>query len=274
MQTKKLFFPTDFTEQSIDALGQTIQFVQGLEYDIYLFHAFSRPFSKGSNTDYQNKVDLERLEENIDNKIQDLIEKVPLLKKTNYQVVKKIGPSIETIIDTIVEVSPDLVVMGTKGASGSGEIWGTKTAKIIKSVNIPVIVIPPNTKLSSINKIGLACDYSENTTFAKLDFLIKLVDKQGMELHIITLNRQEKTMTRLEKANRDHVLELLKDNTVKTSFINHPNERKGLVDYCEEHGIGMISVLPKSYNFIERIFHDSLTMRMAFQCPIPMLVLK
>ena len=137
-----------------------------------------------------------------------------------------------------------------------------------------MIVVLENSKLSDLNMIGLACDFSENTEYDNLDFLIELSEKRKLEIDIITLNRQEKTMTKEELTNRDHILSIMNHLKPKVSFTHHENVKKGLIDYCKANEIGLISVLPKSYNFIERAFHDSLTMRMAFHSPIPLLVLK
>lgn len=81
-------------------------------------------------------------------------------------------------------------------------------------------------------------------------------------------------MTKRELANREHVLELMEHLDTRVSFTHHDNVKQGLIDYCKQNEIGLISVLPKSYNYIERIFHDSLTMKIAFHSPVPLLVLQ
>ncbi|MDX1628754.1 MAG: hypothetical protein R3345_08640, partial [Fulvivirga sp.] len=90
----------------------------------------------------------------------------------------------------------------------------------------------------------------------------------------VTLNRHEKTMTKKELANREQVLQLMEPITAKVSFEQHNEVDAGLIEFCRENEIGLIGILPKSYNFIERVFHDSLTKQMAFHSPIPLLVLK
>jgi hypothetical protein len=178
------------------------------------------------------------------------------------------------ILEQISEDKPDLIVMSTKGAVGLGELWGTKTAKIIKSVDIPVFVFPVNTTISDLNRIALACDYSEDTKFEKINFLIRLAELKNLEIDIVTLNRQEKTMTKEELANRKRILQMMEHLKPKVAFSHHENVKRGLIDYCKLNEVELISIVPKSYNFIERAFHDSLTMSMAFHSPIPFLVLK
>lgn len=273
MDTKKLLFPTDFSENSIDALKEAIALNKYLKYEITIFHAYSRPYLE-KKKDYDQSLQLEKQAKTIDKKFAKLEEEIPDIRKFQYHFKKKLGFSVDMILAQISEDEPDLIVMSTKGAIGLGELWGTKTAKIIKSVDIPVIVVPVNTTLTGLNRIALACDYSEETDLGKIDFLIRLAELKGLEIDIVTLNRQEKTMTKEELSNRDRILDMMRHLKPRVSFSHHENVKKGLIDYCKANEAGLIGILPKSYNFIEGAFHDSLTMRMAFHSPIPLLVLK
>jgi nucleotide-binding universal stress UspA family protein len=262
--------PTAFSINSIYALKEAISLNKKLKYELIIFHAFSRPYSESK--EYHQSTD--KLEKAVDRKFDLLLEELPEIKSYTYHFKKRLGYSIEMILDQVEKDQPDLIIMNTKGAVGLGELWGTKTAKIIKSVSVPVIVVPSSTSLTNFTKIGLACDYSENTDYDHLDFLIGLAELNKLEIDIITLNRQEKTMTRKELDNRKRILGLMEHLPAKVSFTHHENVKAGLIDYCKKNEIGMLSILPKSYPFIERVFHDSLTMRMAFHSPVPLLVLK
>lgn len=271
MNKKKLFFPTDFTKHSKEVLQDAVKLNKSLDYEIILFHAYSRPYSESKSHDPSQLGELER---KIDNKFSKLLEDVPELKDTSHQFIKKLGFSVEMIIEEVQSLKPDLIIMYTKGAVGLGEIFGTKTAKIIKSVDMPVIVMPANTKLSEFDRVGLACDFSENTDYEKVDFLVELAKAHELQIDLITHNRQEKTMTKDEIANRRQILEILRHLDTRVSFTEHDNIEQGLIDYCKKHEIGLLGILPKSYSFIERVFHESITQRMAFHSPIPLLVLK
>jgi nucleotide-binding universal stress UspA family protein len=272
MVTKKMLFPTDFTTHSIDALKEALALNKHLKFEITIFHAFSRPYSE--TKDYDHSLQLGKQERIISDKFEKLEHSISELKNHKYRFKKRLGYSVDAILEQISEDKPDLIIMNTKGAVGLGELWGTKTAKIIKSVDIPVIVLPTNTTFFNLNKIALACDYSEDTKLEKIEFLIKLAELNDLEIDIVTLNRQEKTMTREELANRDKVLQMMEHLKPKLAFSHHDDVKRGLIDYCQQNKVEMVSILPKSYNFIERAFHDSLTMSMAFHSPIPFLVLK
>ena len=270
---KRILFPTNFTDASIRALKEALIFNDTFGYDLLIFHAYSRPV-KEKKLDFNIEQQLEKLETSIDREFDKLLSKVPELKAFNFQFKKQLGYSIDLIVEQIEEENIGLIVMNTEGAAGLGEIWGTKTAKIIKQVDIPVLVIPTGTSLSNVEKLGLACDFSKNTEYPKLSFLVDVAEQKNLPLDIITLNRQEKTMTNEELSNRENVLSILKNINSKVSFTHHDDVKQGLIDYTLSHDIDLLAVLPKSYSYIERAFHDSLTTSLAFNSPLPLLVLK
>jgi nucleotide-binding universal stress UspA family protein len=271
--TKNLLFPTDFTDHSIKALEEALILNRKLKYHITVFHAFSRPFTE-NKSGFKESLGLKQLEERIDKQFAKLEKALPELAKHQHTLVRKLGYSVDLIPEYVKEHDISLIVMNTKGAVGVGELWGTKTARIIKMVEIPAVVIPTGTRLSELSELGLACDFSDDTEYDKVAFLIEIAEKCAIPIDIITLNRHEKTMTKDELKNRDKLLQLVKNIPAKISYRESNSIKKGLIDYCRSNEIGLLGILPKSYNFIERVFHESLTTRMAFNSPIPILVLK
>jgi nucleotide-binding universal stress UspA family protein len=269
MSNPKILFPTDFTDQSVHALKESVKLNEQLNYELIIFHTYSRTVSDNFNQEGH----MEKLDRDVERKFKKLEGQVPELKSQQHSFRKALGDFIDTVEDFVHEEDVDLIIMSTKGAVGIGELFGTKTAKIIKSVEIPVIVVPPEAELMPLSKVGLACDYSRDTPEEKLKLLSGMGELMGLELDLITLNRDEKTLTKKELRNREKLVKILENLTVKTSFTKHPNLSWGLIDYAKKNDIGMIGVIPKSYNYIERLFHESLTRDMAFHSPIPVMVL-
>lgn len=266
----KILFPTDFSKQSIQALKETVKLNQQLNEELVILHAYSRPYAEG----FDQKGNLDQMEGDVKRNFQKLNKEIPELNAQNHSFKQVLGDIIDAVVYYVNNESIDLIVMSTKGAVGIGELFGTKTAKIIKSVNVPVIVVPKDASLMPISKLGLACDYSLETPAKKLKVLNQLAEALKFEMDLITLNRDEKTMTANEQNNRKS----LEDAIVKIAHTSHfeksSNVEWGLIKYAKSNELNMIAVIPKSYNFIERIFHESLTKEMAFHSPMPVLVLQ
>ncbi|WP_420318969.1 universal stress protein [Ekhidna sp.] len=266
----KILFPTDFTEQSIHVLKEIVSLNQKLNYELIILHAYSRPHAEG----FDQGGKLDQNEKNVEKHFNSLTKEIPQLSNQKHTFKKVLGDVLDSVIYYVEHESIGLIVMSTKGAVGIGELFGTKTAKIIKSVNIPVMVVPKDATLMPVNKVGLACDYSEETSLKKLDLLTKLAETLKFELDLITLNRDEKTMTVRENNNRDSLKKSLGNIAHTSHFVTSGNVEWGLIKYARSNDLNMVVVIPKSYNFIERIFHESLTQEMAFHSPVPVLVLK
>ena len=258
---KKIIFPTDFSDRANKALAEAFHIVSRLDAKLIIYHIYSRPA--------HNVLALER---KIELKFQKLLEDNAWLKNVKHEFRKELGISTENIPKYAKDIKADLIIMATKGANGFDELWGTKTAVIVKKVEIPVLVIPDNTSLTDLGKFGLVCDYSKETNYHALDFLLEILQDQQLDTEIITLNRSEKIMTTEEKGYRMLVRKKLESvpNTLKFTF--HNNVDKGIIDYCQLNGIGLVAIMPKSYSFIEQMFHESLTEKMIFRSPIPLFI--
>ena len=270
---KTILFPTDFSERANRALEQAINVAEKSNARLILYHVYHRPVLQGE-TNEQTATWLKQLEEGIDVRFQKLAHQFPRLKKLNCEYRKELGISVESIAHIPKNEDISLIMMATEGATGLGELWGTKTAQIIKSVKVPVLVIPDNTHLAEVSKIGLVCDYSEQTHYQTLDFLLDFIELFQLNVDVITFNRDEKTMTYREEANRELVKKKLENVAATFHFTYNGEVEEGIVGYSNTNNIGMIAILPKSYSFIERLFRESLTEKMVFHSNLPLLVLK
>lgn len=269
---KTILFPTDFSERASNALNQALVFIQNFDAKIIIYHAYHRPaYYSGGKEQLDQKLD--EVKSSIDLKFKQLLKNNEALKETKYEFRKALGVSVESIVE-LSKKEIDLIIMATKGTDGLGELWGTKTAKIIKSVEVPVLVIPDNTSLTGIKKMGLACDYSQYTEYETLDFLLEVTERLKLDVDTITLNRSEKVMTNKEKDYKKLVREKLETVPATFNFTFHNNVDEGIINYAKANDIGLIAMLPKSYSFMESLFHESLTEQMTFHSPIPLLVLK
>ncbi len=267
---KTILFPTDFSPRANSILDQAIDFAEEFDYKLLIFHVYHRPITEGgTSTDL-----LRQIERAAEMNFKELEKTKTKLKNIAYSFRKELGISIGNIVDTAKKEEVDLIIMATKGAKGFGELWGTKTAKIIKSVSVPVLVIPDNASIQHIKKAGLACDYSEKTDYKQLKLLIELAEKLKLDIDVITLNRDEKTMTREEISHRELIKNHFEKVETSFNFTFSDNVEDGIIDYSTKNDIGLITILPKSYNYISSLFHDSLTEKMVFHSPLPLLVLK
>jgi nucleotide-binding universal stress UspA family protein len=272
---KKILFPTDFSERANKALDQALMIAEAFNSKMIIHHTYSRSVDSGNTSGHPGRrINSLESEQNFDLAFKKLLDKSEKLRNVSHVFNSAQGTVVENIINTSTKEQVDLIIMATKGARGFGELFGTKTAKIVKSADVPILVIPDNATLENVNKLGLICDYSREINYGSLEFLLKLASQLKLYVDVITINRSEKVMTDSEKTYRQQVLKKLESVPSTVNFSFNSNVDEGIIDYSKKNDIGMIAMMPKSYSFMERLFHESLTEKMTFSSPIPLLVLK
>jgi len=265
---KTILVPTDFSKRADNALDQAIYLAKKTSSKLVIYHFYHRPV-----VERDSERALADLEEKIEFKFQNLLRALPELKQVPYEFKKVIGTTVEKITGRVNTGGVDMLVMATKGAKGLNEVWGTKTAKIIKMIQKPAFVIPDHTNLKHLKKVALACDYSLKTNYEAIKFLTNLAEKLNFSIDVVTLNREEKTMTKAEHKHRNQIIELMGNVKASFKFTQHPQIDKGIMAYSKENNVDAVVILSKNYSFIESLFHESLTEKMVFNSPIPLMVI-
>lgn len=130
---KRILVPIDFSEQSVIAISSAASLLGKMEGQLILLHVVDEPEDPD-----ERQLKLEKIFAH------------PKLKNVIYHYKQVLGDLIESI--TAQEV--DLIVMGSKGASGmEGFFLGTNAEKVAKNAECPVYIVKEETDLSSIKSI-------------------------------------------------------------------------------------------------------------------------
>ncbi len=268
MEIKTILFPTDFSERAQLALKEAIYFSQLAGAHLIIFHVYHHPVGE------ERYHSLEALEKDIDLNFEALQKAYPALAKVSHSFRRELGISVDTIIETAEKDEIDMIIMATKGARGFGELWGSKTASIVQKVKIPIIVLPNNSSLQNVKTIGLAYDYSKESSSDTLHWLVNASELLKTDVAVITVDMKEDALNEHKKAVKKQVINQLEDIPYSFNYSHHEDVEEGLMSFCHENDIGLISIVPHTYNFIEELFHESLTQKMVFHSDIPLLVIK
>jgi nucleotide-binding universal stress UspA family protein len=147
---KKILVPVDFSSNSRNALNVAAQIAQKTNAQLELLHVnlaaiYSAPFSE-----YASAGGFVREDGQYDETATSELEKVKLellsrpgFDKLNISIRVDDGYLHSSIRNVVTEDDVDLVVMGTKGASGVSEfLVGSNTEKVIRTAPCPVLAVP------------------------------------------------------------------------------------------------------------------------------------
>ncbi len=189
------------------------------------------------------------------------------------------GEFIQAIKNITSIVQPDLIVMGTKGATGLKKILiGSTTVKVIANVNVPVFVIPELARFENFldkgkGRIVLATDleYLKNE---KALYILKEIALLIREPKVRVLNvRPENTLLPDEKrAERNFLLSVFQPEIeTKSMTIFSNNVISGINFYLNKNAdSGLIAMIVRDSG---RIIQKNYTREMASHTHLPLLVL-
>jgi nucleotide-binding universal stress UspA family protein len=164
----------------------------------------------------------------------------------------------------------DLIVMGTKGATGIKEIFlGSNTWDAIEEVQLPLIAVPEDCEVRPLKKIIIAIDRKEFSGTAKFEGLIELAKRNSAEVTVLHVGLSDEFST----PQKNQVSEWFQGCELKFAWLKDQNVEKGIHDYAEANKSDMVVLINRKRSFWENLFHSSVTRKVAFHSHIPLYAL-
>lgn len=273
---KKILVPTDFSKNADNAINFALKIAQNNGAEIILLHAFHAPVVD-AQTPGNIMASLVKEEENkstnlLKKKIVE-IQSQPKFSKIKCQQIATLGFAVEEIIIASNDLKADLIVMGTKGASGLKEVLlGSNTARVIEKAKVPVLAIPEKAKFSSLKKIVYASDFKSDDSqlIEQLINFAKVFNTQVSILHVSPMKEKD------ADAKLDWLFAEVKYkvNYEKISFhiLNKEKIAEGIDGFVRYSEADMLAMTTYKKGLIESVFHKSMTKKMAYHMDIPLMV--
>lgn len=272
----KILLPTDFSKLSKVAVLYAAKLAKKLNAEIVLIHAvFINSPPRAQAALKTNQI----LDAMIDNAKQDFVYLTNEVKQEagnkigiSYKIVK--GYPVEDVIETFAHNNDiDLIIMGTKGASGLIKVLiGSNATAVIGNSNIPVIAVPEHARFNNIKHIVYASDMlALNKEVKTLIQFAQLFDSFIHILHIVSSNSKKKIdkikiqNDLISKYNYPHI-------SVHVSLNDDIVE--AIDEYIADVKADLIAMFTHKPTFFEKLFGKSVTREMAFHSWIPLLAIK
>lgn len=268
----KILVPTDFSKMSNTASNYAARMAKKLHAEVVLIHVVFINSPPRAQADLNVKEIEDKME---DNAKQDCIQLANELKsesgapKVSYKIIR--GYPVEDVIENYaVHNNIDLIVMGTKGASGLTKVLiGSNAAAVVSSSSIPVIVVPEHARFNGIGKIVYASDTDNTET--ELNTLIAFAEHFGAAIHIVHVlppaSEQKIDVIKMEA----DIKEKFKYPSISIQVVLNDDILYGINEYVADEKADMIAMFTRKHSFFEKLFGKSITRQMAFHAWTPML---
>jgi nucleotide-binding universal stress UspA family protein len=269
-----ILVPTDFSEVAINATKVAADIAKRTGATVHVFHVKQIPVLDVQMPSETYQMYIDELEKASKEGL--AITEAELLKPNavSYTLNTATGFVYDEIIKYTRGQDIDLIVIGTTGASGLQEIFfGSNAASIVSKSEIPVLVIPPSVSSYDIKHILYSTDYTdpEFPAVTRLTFFAKLYAAKLTILHVKTdFDRYFNSANNFFARNKDHIS--LDDLTIVS--IENEEITDAINRYIDEKGVDMVVVAKHNRTFFDRLFHRSLSKKLAYNTRVPLLVLQ
>jgi nucleotide-binding universal stress UspA family protein len=266
---KTILVPTDFSKPSKVAVLYAARLAQKINAEITLLAVININTATDAILDWKKiEQDLvDTAQQNAEQLIMEIKEEVEL--KIEYRSIMGF-PFEEMVEHTVINDGFDLIVMGTKGATGLKKVLiGSNAAAVVDNSSVPVLVIPPNTEWSTIKQIVYATDMdSINEEVKPIAVFAGIFNAAITILHVLPEDSSKKI------DGKSLAADLIKiTNYKKISF--HVSRNNSIADevdtFVVDQKADMLAMVTHKLDFYEKLFGKSVTRQLAFHTRIPLL---
>lgn len=271
---KKILVPTDLSENANHALRYAMKLGKQTGFDeIFLLNATTVPVNPGDTLLPVTKLLLEDSQKQMAEFLTE-VKSWEDAEAFDIHIQSSVDDAVSAIRDYANKIQPDLIVMGTKGTSGIGEfLFGTVSAAVLEQSDIPVLVIPGDVPFQKISSIAFAADLKNIENMDSLRILKNLCIALQARLHIVHV-ASNATLNIEESKEKSDLLDYFHGLQLQFHSLTSESIYTGIEIFMQDFDLDAIAVLSRRRNFFEKIFHTSMSKRIAYRTFLPLLSMK
>lgn len=271
---KSIVVPIDFSQQSETALKVAADIAKKHKATLYVMHMLELSPSVMSNTDLIPGEHMVHLLKITEDRFAKFLEK-PFLEGVTVTPIIKHYKVFSEVNEVAEKHNADLIVMGSHGVDGLEELFiGSNTERVVRSSEIPVLVIKGNMTKFNAERMVFASDFKlESVDVAKR--VVAFAALIGAELKMVYINTPADNFLStadsysriskfLDQAKLGKEVDIYNDYTVE----------KGILSYADNHAADMIAIPTHGRKGITHFFMGSIGEDVANHSEIPVVTFK
>ncbi|MEX0289187.1 MAG: universal stress protein [Flavobacteriaceae bacterium] len=273
----KILLPTDFSDNSFEAIRYALLVFKDVETTFYLMHTYTPPVyhteyllefpaQYGLGDAYQQTAqeELEKLKQRLEVQFKN--------PKHSFVIHAAFNTLLNEVADIVDQQDIDLIVMGTKGATGAKEIlFGSNTVHVIKRAQCPVIAIPPHFEYEAPKEMLFPTDYEIEYDKEKLAKFLNIAKLHKSRINVMHV-RTGYDLTEVQETNKQQLESLL-----GSSSIFHDMPDNGIIAAVNEfqlmNPVNLLVMVQNKHTFLERLFIEPVIKKIGFHITVPFMVI-
>jgi nucleotide-binding universal stress UspA family protein len=277
---KAILLPTDFSENSWNAIVYALNFLENCSCNFYLLHVNRINNLVDSDSPYipdqetienlyakSSKIKLKEI-------LKRIVKELPNNEKHKFYTLTDYNFFIESIRKHVYEKKIDMIIMGTKGASGLKEyIVGSNTGDVITKVKCTTLVVPEESRFTPLKEIAFPTDYTMDYDIKMLQPILDILEMPDTSLRMLHINKKNTKLNTDQQANKDLLNDYFENYNHSFHFRSNTKVEDAIQCFVESRGIDMMIMIAKNLNYFQQILFHSKIEKISYHTNVPFLVL-
>ena len=278
---KNILIPTDFSENSWNAIKYALEFFKNTKCDFYLLHVtLIYNYASGESpvmplpaVEVIDKTILKQAKTNLKKLVKN-INQLPNNANHKFYTLSNYDYFIDAVKGHVADKNIDLIVMGTKGASGLKKVMiGSNTGDLITRVKCPVLIVPENAAYKEIKEIAFPTDYHLFYPTKILNSILEFTKMHDAALRIVHIAKKDEEVTEFQLENKEFLKNFFAEEKHSFHKITNKKIEDGVQCFVESRDIDMIIMIAKNLNLFQRILFRPTVEEISYHTDVPFLVL-
>ncbi|MCB9447355.1 MAG: universal stress protein [Flavobacteriales bacterium] len=263
---KTIILPTDFSACSDQAVEYAIGLFGKTATRFLLIHVYQIPLTYPSAVIPGLEILKEKAEQDLQKKAEELKGRIGAeLVCQAYE-----GDVVDAIARLAKKEEGAMVVMGSHGMSPMRELLvGSHAVECIRHLPCPVIIVPEKAEIHSPEKILFASDAETEGGVDAPDALAAFARHFDARLTVVHVN--EKSMASVQSATHATLGKVYEGLKVEFREAAGDDVSEVIERVADETGAHLIAMVAHHRKLMERIFHKSVTRKVAISTHIPLI---
>ncbi|WP_235855461.1 universal stress protein [Flagellimonas pelagia] len=271
---KKILVPIDFSQHSEYALEVAAQIAKQHEAGILILHMIGVADSVLDNSEIAEEQEAKYYLKMAKSKLKEFTKK-DYLKEIPVEVIIQNYKDFKEVNQVAQEQNCDLVVMGSHGTSGLSDLFvGSNTEKVVRTSNVPVLVIKQRHPDFKINTMVFASDLEKESipAFKKASAFARLL---SASIEIVYINHAGANFMGFDdvKKRMDSFKKELEE-PVEVKFYNYHTVEGGLFNYCFRNDIDLLVIPTHGRKGLAHFVVGSLAENVSNHAKMPVMTIK
>ena len=270
---KTIIAATDFSPNGNQAAYFAGQLARDQRADLVLLHVY-----QSWATDLARTDDLPRSEDTIRESSEQALQRLAdqLGESPNFAVpvrcITREGSVKATIRSVTKSEQADLLIMSTVGTTPqTAQIMGSVASEMVAETVVPLLLIPPGIDYTGLKNMVLSINLAASPNVVAFDTALRFAHLFGSVINVLCISdKPDDSRTRHQA---EHIRRLLHQYPHTLTIRAGEEVYDTLLTFAHESHADLIMMLPQTRNWLDKLFSEGETQRMARNADIPLLAI-